>query len=520
MRTFISVTAALALCLAAGASAQTYTVLHNFGDGPTDGIEPVGGVVTDGDTLYGTTFYGGVNDMGTIFSMNMDGSGYTVLRSFGPPPDGINPSSAPLLNGDFLYGATQSGGDHNRGTIYQIKTDGTTYFSRSFEVLPDGARPVGPLAMSSDTVYGMCEEGGTTDDGIAFSIKTNGTGYTVFHNFAGSPSDGDGPAGGLFLDNGTLYGTTTAGGKYVMDAGTVFSMAPDGGQKLLHSFSATDGMDPTGGLISDGSRLYGMTLFGGQGGSILYYGYGGGTIFALDSDGSNFQTLHEFSSTEGYLPLGGLARDGERLYGTTVAGGNTRATRAPMPFPGSGTIFTLNTDGTGFTTLHSFDGLILGAGSNPAGVPFLANGSLYGAAQTGGAQGKGVVFSYVIPTPSLRVTLSTIFPAAGSPWTIDVAIQPLAQRFDAWAVIQGPDGTYHSMVLGQPGRLVPGAAPLARNVPGLPSAFTAQLLSMTLPTGLPAGAYTVIVALLPAGSPPSLEAAITGYGVQRIATIR
>ena len=62
MRAFIAVTAALALCLTAGAFAQTYTVLHEFGTpedvtglsftpGDDDGQSPVGGVVSDGAKL-------------------------------------------------------------------------------------------------------------------------------------------------------------------------------------------------------------------------------------------------------------------------------------------------------------------------------------------------------------------------------------------------------------------------------------------------------------------------------------
>ena len=522
MRTFIAVTAALAFCLAAGAFAQTYTVLHDFAGVPTDGAIPQGGMVTDGSRIYGVAAEGGQFISGILYSMNTDGSSYTVLHEFGNAADGDSPVGGLALDGGTLYGVTRGGGAAGNGTVFSIKTNGTGYaVLYPFLGAPDGSVPQGPPVVAGGVIYGLTDEGGTTDDGTAFSIRTDGTGYAIVHNFADQPSDGAEPAGGLFLDNGTLYGTTAAGGKYIMDAGTVFSMAPDGsGQKLLYSFSNADGADPLGGLISDGSRLYGLTLMGGQGGSVLYYGYGGGTIFALDRDGSNFQTLHEFSGTDGYLPLSGLVGDGDRLYGTTVTGGTTRSTRGPMPFPGGGTIFTLNTDGTGYNTLYSFDGLILGTGSNPEGVPLLVNGSFYGVAQTGGTQGVGVVFSYVVPTPPLQVTLNTIFPAAGQTWTVDAAVQPLAQAFDAWAVIRGPDGTYHSMVLGQPGRLIPGAAPLVRNVPGLPSAFTAQLLSMTLPPGLAAGAYTVTVALLPAGSPPILEAAIAGYGVQRIATIR
>jgi len=131
----------------------------------------------------------------------------------------------------------------------------------------------------------------------------------------------------------------------------------------------------------------------------------------------------------------------------------------------------------------------------------------------------GALFSFAVPRPPLRVTLNTIFPAAGEAFTIDAEGLPLSQPFDAWAVIETPGGDFYSMVLGQPWRLVPGAVPLALNVPGA-SVIEEVLLAMTLPPGLAPGAYTVTVALLPPGSLPAIENAIPGYGVQRIATIR
>src|SRR5436190_22863401 len=58
-----------------------------------------------------------------------------------------------------------------------------------------------------------------------------------------------------------------------------------------------------------------------------------------------FTTLHSFSGgSDGWGPQAGLILFGNMLYGTTVTGGN----------PGAGTVFALNTDGTDFTDLHGF----------------------------------------------------------------------------------------------------------------------------------------------------------------------
>lgn len=74
---------------------------------------------------------------------------------------------------------------------------------------------------------------------------------------------------------GNLYGTTYAGG--ANGKGTVFKIAPDGTETILHAFgaNATDGQNPVGGLVVDSAgNLYGTTVGGGA--------YGGGTVFKID----------------------------------------------------------------------------------------------------------------------------------------------------------------------------------------------------------------------------------------------
>ena len=60
--------------------AQTYTVLKNFGG--TDGEQSYAGLTLSGNTLFGTTASGGSSGWGTVFKLNTDGSGYTVLMDF------------------------------------------------------------------------------------------------------------------------------------------------------------------------------------------------------------------------------------------------------------------------------------------------------------------------------------------------------------------------------------------------------------------------------------------------------
>jgi uncharacterized repeat protein (TIGR03803 family) len=99
----------------------------------------------------------------------------------------------------------------------------------------------------------------------------------VLYSFAGG-SDGNGPHAGLVDVGGTLYGTTVWGGAYATTygehGGTIFSVTRGGKEKILHSFgSGTDGTAPYASLIDVNGTLYGTTLAGGTSGN--------GTVFAL-----------------------------------------------------------------------------------------------------------------------------------------------------------------------------------------------------------------------------------------------
>src|SRR5256885_8201216 len=70
--------------------------------------------------LYGTTYQGGISDQGTIFGLNLDGSGFRPLHQFtGLGGDGARPYADLVFRWDgFIYGTTERGGSNDGGTIF------------------------------------------------------------------------------------------------------------------------------------------------------------------------------------------------------------------------------------------------------------------------------------------------------------------------------------------------------------------------------------------------------------------
>jgi uncharacterized repeat protein (TIGR03803 family) len=374
--------AGLGLIPAGRVTAQTFTTLHSF-TGGNDGAYPDAGLILSGNTLYGTAQSGGSAGNGTVFAVNTDGTGFTNLHSFTATSaninsDGVTPVAGLILSGNTLYGTAYNGGS-GAGTVFAVHTNGTGFTTLLFfSGGSDGAHPYAGLILSGNTLYGTASGGGSSSSGTLFKINTNGTGLTTLHSFNGG--DGADPEAGLILSGNTLYGTASGG----WDNGTVFAVHTNGtGFTILHFFTATsslyphtnsDGANPYAGLILSGNTLYGTAYDGGS--------LGWGTVFAVHTDGTGFTTLHNFdyySSSDGASPNAGLILSGNTLYGTAYGGG-TRY----------GTVFAVNTNGTGFTNLYSFSGGSDGAYPNDL---ILSGNTLYGTAHLGGTSAAGTVFS-------------------------------------------------------------------------------------------------------------------------------
>ncbi len=399
--------AILATCTVASLVTSSWAsekVIHNFGGG-TDGRTPQSSLIFDAvGNLYGTTYAGGSEGLGTVFETSPNGSGgwtTTVLHNFHGAPDGANPYAGLVMDGaGNLYGTTQAGGNSSTdcsagcGTVFESSPNSnggwTTTVIHNFNG-SDGELPYAGLIIDgAGNLYGTTYAGGSYGFGVVFEMSPNGSGgwtTTVLHNL-GSGGDGQNPKAGLVLDGaGNLYGITTGGGS--LHLGAVFKMTPDGSggwtENVIHNLGeGDDGYIPQdGSLVLDGSgNLYGTCSVGGS--------HMAGTAFEMSPDGSGGWTekvIHNFGSvSDGEDPFAGLIFDGSgNLYGTTVAGGGDD----------DGTVFMMTPDGSGGwkeSVLHNFG---QGSdGSTPAGAGLVLDGSgnLYGTASAGGSHDQGTVF--------------------------------------------------------------------------------------------------------------------------------
>src|SRR6266404_3458135 len=423
---------------------SAFTALHNFAW--SDGANPQAELLVSGHTLYGTASGGGDGGGGTVFAINTDGTGFTTLHSFRQnqvcdrncrsvadcvlcggvcvtdpanglnacyiPNDGADPVAGLILAGNTLYGTASQGGNgglHAAGTVFAVNTDGTGFTNLHNFASYDGADPVAGLILSGDTLYGTTAGGGGSGNGTVFAVKTDGTGFSILHSFTqeiipclnGSCPSGYHCVSGICVPI-PVYGCPggcgpcgwcVCGGD--RDGNNIFCYCAGSGGPGCGPFKARllpaggvmaqtfisinlDGANPMGGLVLSNNILYGTAAAGGS--------WGAGTVFAVNTDGTGFSVLHSFTGgSDGNRPDGELILSGNTLYGTGYSGASS----------GLGTVFAVNTDGTGFTNLYDFTGGSDGA--NPVGGLILSSNTLHGTARYGGTSGNGTVFSLSLP---------------------------------------------------------------------------------------------------------------------------
>lgn len=218
----------------------TLTALASFNG--INGSNPEAGLTAGKDgNFYGATYGGGASGNGTIFKITTNGL-LTSLYSFSTGgvtasftytnAEGINPSANLTLGNDgLLYGTTHSGGTNGHGTVFKVTTNGLLTVLAQFNTT-NGATSLSPLTLGIDgNFYGTTAAGGTNGNGTIFKLTTTGT-FTSLYSFHAKASNGSvstndtgaNPYAGLALgDDGSLYGTTTAGGG--AGEGTVFKFA-------------------------------------------------------------------------------------------------------------------------------------------------------------------------------------------------------------------------------------------------------------------------------------------------------
>jgi hypothetical protein len=188
-----------------------------------------------------------------VFAINIDGSRFTNLHSFGPGDAAI--SFNLTLSGGALYGTAENG-------VAVINTDGSGLRT----VYQFNAIDARLLTSSNDSLYGISDPGGinpTDPDpllGAVWKLRSDGTGFTNLHLFFSGSAivDGGSAAAGLLLVGDTLYGTAQCCDFSGNPNGTVFKVNTDGsGFATVHRFTPTDHPRPvwlSSGLLFMGQR--------------------------------------------------------------------------------------------------------------------------------------------------------------------------------------------------------------------------------------------------------------------------
>jgi len=178
---------------------------------------------------------------------------------------------------------------------------------------------------------------------------------------------------GLFYTHPLIAQTTRLIGGGKLAGGSIFAIDADGSnpQRLVDLTSA---MDPRfSKLIVVNNQFWGMTVNGGQSGN--------GTIFRINQDGTGYSTLHSFNGADGSHPQGSLLVSNGKILGMTFNGGQDDV----------GVIFSINLDGSGYSKIHDFE-LSIFNGRYPNGGLIESGGKYWGMTAFGGI-GFGIIFS-------------------------------------------------------------------------------------------------------------------------------
>ncbi|HWA92295.1 MAG TPA: choice-of-anchor tandem repeat GloVer-containing protein [Rhizomicrobium sp.] len=365
----IALAAALTVAATTAVSAkERLHTLHVFSGVGEDGAAPQTPLLPDGaGNFYGATSDGGSAGLGTVFRLAADGS-VTTIHEFAAGHGAAHPAGPMALTKDgSLFGQARSADRKNAWVVFKLSPAGRESIVHRFRRGDPAGLWGGPglVAGPHGAIYGAMTGGGAYDCGTVFRIDRGVT--SVVHAFGGTAhDDGCRPSAAPIFDKaGNMYGVTYSGGVAAVGwEGTVYRIAPDGTETVLHTFNAVtdNGANPNARLAHDASgNLYGTTYRAQTADSVAYRIVPDGTYSVMHA----FPTYSGGAPYDGAMPTGGLILDKRgNLYGATEAGGLNL----------DGTVFKIAPDGTE-RVLYSFGY----GGAYPRAAPTLdADGNLLG----------------------------------------------------------------------------------------------------------------------------------------------
>jgi uncharacterized repeat protein (TIGR03803 family) len=213
------------------------SVIHAF-TGGTDGL---GGsasrlLLDASGNLYGVNTVGGAKGFGNVFELFRHAGQWALktLYSFQDQPDGASPYGGVIFDqAGHLYGTTYYAGANDVGTVYEL-TNNNGAWSESviynFKGGSDGDSPMSTLvADAQGNLYGTTSDGGAAKCGCGtiFRLTSAASGTwteTVVYRFPGSPGPGFAYNGLVFDGKGSFFGATVHGG--TANDGAIYQFTP------------------------------------------------------------------------------------------------------------------------------------------------------------------------------------------------------------------------------------------------------------------------------------------------------
>ncbi|KAI9452623.1 hypothetical protein F5148DRAFT_1289542 [Russula earlei] len=350
-------------------SSGTYAKLYDMAT--ATGASSNGTLTLYNNKFYGLTLSGGTGGQGVLFCFDPATNAYTVIRNYSSASGfGLQAAGRMIVANGILYGVS-AGGDNGLGQLFSYNDAGSVY-TNLFAFTGSQYEPLG-IVLYNNVLYGVTYEGGAEFYGGVFSFDPATSAYHEIMSF--TVASGGSSLGNIMVCNNKLMG---------IGATSIYQVTPNGTYTDVQDFTASTPPLAVssfyGTLLLASSpalppKLWGMTSNGGTGGS--------GAIFSMDTSGSNLQVKYSFIGAAGNTPMGTLTAVGTKLYGVTQSGGVNS----------DGVIFSFDTATGTYTKLYDFNAT---NGTYPieglcAGY---SNGKLYGITSAGGANGKGVIYSF------------------------------------------------------------------------------------------------------------------------------
>jgi len=213
-----------------------FRIIHTFTGGSDGGGGSAGRLLIDpAGNLYGVCTVGGDNTFGTVYEVSrVNGQiQFTTLYAFKDSPDGALPYGALVFDkSGNLYGTTYYAGANDLGTVYTLTPNNGIWSESvlySFLGGADGGSPISSLvADGHGNFYGTTSADGASGGyGTIFKMTHSASGTwteSVVYRFPGAPGLGNAYNGIITDGAGHFYGTTVRGGSG--DDGAIYEFTP------------------------------------------------------------------------------------------------------------------------------------------------------------------------------------------------------------------------------------------------------------------------------------------------------